>query len=93
MKNNFHKVRGKREFLFDDKELFMLSGGAIIICVLIFVLGFMVGQSLEEQSVASPLVAENAHLENELDPEERGSDLRSSHLRRSGAVFEPPWPR
>ncbi len=52
---NFHKVRGKREFLFDDKELYVLGGGAAIICVLIFVLGFMFGQSLQEQGVASPL--------------------------------------
>lgn len=54
---NFHKVRRKREFLFDDKELFILGGGAIIICILIFILGAMVGQTLQEQSVASPLVA------------------------------------
>jgi len=52
---NFHKVRGKREFLFDDKELYVLGGGAAVICVLIFVLGFMFGQSLQEQSVASPI--------------------------------------
>ncbi|GAK52559.1 hypothetical protein U14_03811 [Candidatus Moduliflexus flocculans] len=52
---NFHKVRGKREFLFDDKELYVLGGGAAVICVLIFVLGFMLGQSLQEPSVASPV--------------------------------------
>ena len=52
---NFHKVRGKREFLFDDKELYVLGGGAALICILIFVLGFMFGQSLQESSVASPI--------------------------------------
>ncbi len=67
---NFHKVRGKRELLFDDKELYMLGGGAIIICVLIFVLGLMIGQALEQQSVASPLVAETTLPENNLMMEE-----------------------
>ncbi|MBD3309108.1 hypothetical protein GF339_22095 [candidate division KSB3 bacterium] len=52
---NVHKIRGKREFLFDDRELIVLGGGALIICVLIFVLGVLVGQSLQEQSVAGPL--------------------------------------
>ncbi len=55
---NFHKVRKKRELLFDDKELFILSGGAIVICVLIFILGVMVGQSLQEQSIASPIATD-----------------------------------
>lgn len=73
---NFYKVRGKREFLFDDKELLMLGGGALIICGLIFILGFMVGQTLQEQSVASTLVAENYPgditelAENEIPPGE-----------------------
>lgn len=52
---NFHKVRGKREFLFDDRELVALGGGACIICVLIFVLGLLIGQGLGERSVVSAL--------------------------------------
>jgi len=64
MMKNFHKVRGKREFLFDDRELFVLGGGAVIICTLIFILGVMVGQSLEEQSVAGPLVTDNHVFDN-----------------------------
>ena len=36
---NFHKIRGKREFLFDDRELIVLGGGALVMCGLIFVLG------------------------------------------------------
>ena len=54
MKNS-HRFQGKRNFLFDDKELIMLGGGAVVICALIFVLGVMIGQSLEERSVASPI--------------------------------------
>ncbi len=52
---NFHKIRKKREFLFDDKELYALGFLTIIILLLMFTLGFMVGQTLEEQSVASTL--------------------------------------
>lgn len=61
---NVHKIRGKREFLFDDRELIILGGGALIICVLIFVLGFLVGQGLQEKSVASPLDSED-YMANE----------------------------
>lgn len=56
---NIHKIRGKREFLFDDKELIVLSGGALVICILIFVLGFLIGKDLQEQSVASPIDTES----------------------------------
>ena len=55
----------------------MLSGGAIIICFLIFVLGFMIGQSLEEQSVASTLVPENTLPEDELASGERSIDTNT----------------
>ncbi|PIE32756.1 hypothetical protein CSA56_14315 [candidate division KSB3 bacterium] len=75
MIKNFHKVRGKREFLFDDKELFILGGGAAVICVLILVLGIMIGQSLGEQSVASPLVAESSVFdEGDMTPEQLSFD-------------------
>jgi cell division septation protein DedD len=57
---NFHKVRGKREFLFDDRELIVLGSGAAIICLLIFILGLMVGQTFSEQSVAQTMPAEVA---------------------------------
>ena len=46
--------------MFDDKELIMLGGGAVAICALIFVLGVMIGQSLEERSVASPIRPEQS---------------------------------
>ena len=59
MKNS-HRFQGKRNFLFDDKELIMLGGGAVAICALIFVLGVMIGQSLEERSVASPIRPEQS---------------------------------
>lgn len=59
MKNS-HRFQGKRNFLFDDKELIMLGGGAVVICALIFVLGVMIGQSLEERSVASPIRPEQS---------------------------------
>ena len=60
---NFHKVRGKREFLFDDREILILGSGAVIICVLIFILGLMVGQTLSEQSEASPMVAQETSID------------------------------
>ena len=60
---NFHKVRGKREFLFDDRELLVLGSGAAIICVLIFILGLMVGQTLSEQSVAGTMPAQEAGVD------------------------------
>ena len=59
MKNS-HRFQGKWNFLFDDKELIMLGGGAVVICALIFVLGVMIGQSLEERSVASPIRPEQS---------------------------------
>ncbi len=49
---NVHKIRGKREFLFDDRELFVLGTGAAVICALIFVLGVLVGQGLQQNAVA-----------------------------------------
>lgn len=52
---NFHKVRGKREFLFDDRELIVLGVTTLIICVLIFVLGFQIGRDSQKETVASPL--------------------------------------
>lgn len=64
---NFHKVRGKREFLFDDRELLVLGSGAAIICVLIFILGLMVGQTLSEQSVASPMGMEETSIDVGID--------------------------
>lgn len=54
---NVHKIRGKREFLFDDRELFVLSFGAAIICVLIFVLGFLVGQGIQQNTLAQTMMA------------------------------------
>ncbi|GAK56271.1 sporulation related [Candidatus Vecturithrix granuli] len=54
---NFYKVRGKREFLFDDKELCALGGLTLLIFGLIFALGVMVGQGWQKESVASPLVS------------------------------------
>jgi len=71
---NFHKIRGKREFLFDDRELIVLGGGALVMCGLIFVLGFLFGQGIQEKSVASPLdskdallTAETASIEKEVN--------------------------
>jgi cell division septation protein DedD len=52
---NIHKIRGKREFLFDDKELIALSSGAVIIAGLIFILGFLVGQGVQQRTMASSL--------------------------------------
>lgn len=67
---NVHKIRGKREFLFDDRELFVLGSGAIIICALIFILGFLVGQGVEQNTLAETLVPEEslASAEFESDP-------------------------
>ncbi len=65
---NVHKIRGKREFLFDDRELIILGGGAFVICVLIFVLGFLIGQSLGEKSVASTLDSEDYMAKEEFTP-------------------------
>jgi cell division protein FtsN len=56
---NIHKIQGKREFLFDDRELVMLGGGVLVICLLIFALGFLVGKDWQEKSVASPLNSED----------------------------------
>lgn len=56
---NFYKVRGKREFLFDDKELCALGGLTVLILGLIFALGVMVGQGWQKESVASPLVSQS----------------------------------
>lgn len=55
---NIHKIRGKREFLFDDRELIVLGSGAVVICLLIFVLGFLIGQGVQDQAMASSLPAE-----------------------------------
>jgi cell division septation protein DedD len=63
---NVHKIRGKREFLFDDRELLVLGGGACVICVLIFVLGFLMGQGFQEKTIASPLNSED-YISNEED--------------------------
>jgi len=62
---NVHKIRGKREFLFDDRELFVLGTGAVIICALIFVLGFLVGQGIQQNAVAQSVDFMNPPL---LDP-------------------------
>lgn len=61
---NFHKVRGKREFLFDDREILILGSGAAIICLLIFVLGLMVGQTLSEKSMADPMIAQETSIDS-----------------------------
>lgn len=94
MKNNFHKVRGKREFLFDDKELFMLGGGAVTICILLFILGVMVGQSLEQQSVASPLGAEASYSEENFGLEESlpsdNAEMRAVDEQQESAAAPPP---
>ena len=52
---NVHKIRGKREFLFDDRELFILGSGAVVICVLIFILGLLIGQGMQENTLAQTL--------------------------------------
>ena len=62
---NVHKIRGKREFLFDDRELGFLGGGACVICVLIFILGLLIGQSLEERSMAGTLGSEDYAADEE----------------------------
>ncbi len=49
---NVHKIRGKREFLFDDRELLVLGSVAAVICTLIFVLGFLIGQGMEQSTLA-----------------------------------------
>lgn len=63
---NVHKFRGKREFSFDDKELAILGAGAVVICALLFVLGFLMGQGWQEESVASPLHDEPYLTERDL---------------------------
>jgi len=63
MKNFYNKVPGKREFLFDDKELVILTAGALLIGTLLFALGVMVGQTWQTTTVASPLTADSAPLE------------------------------
>lgn len=75
---NIHKIRGKREFLFDDREIAILSGGALIICALIFVLGFLVGQGIQEKTVASPLDGKNPAAAEEVTP--AGKDLNETAL-------------
>lgn len=72
---NFYKVRGKREFLFDDKELCALGGLTLLILGLIFALGVMVGQGWQKESVASPLVSPtdfSAEHFSEADQTEKG---------------------
>ena len=71
---NFYKVRGKREFLFDDKDLYLLGGLIIIILGLVFALGFAVGQDLQQEGVASPFVAENMDVGEELDITDQSFD-------------------
>ncbi len=68
---NVHKIRGKREFLFDDRELIILGGGACLICVLIFVLGLLVGQSLQETSMAKTLDRKEDLLSEDVTPAEQ----------------------
>ncbi|MDY0095482.1 MAG: SPOR domain-containing protein [Candidatus Vecturithrix sp.] len=60
---NFYKVRGKREFLFDDKELYALGGLTLLIFSLIFALGVMIGQEWQKESIASPLVPHSGFSE------------------------------
>ena len=68
---NLHKLQGKREFLFDDRELIAIGVGALFICILIFVLGFLLGKDFQEKSVASPLISENMKVQEEAAPVER----------------------
>lgn len=49
---NVHKIRGKREFLFDDRELLVLGSLSVVICALIFFLGLLVGQGMEQHTLA-----------------------------------------
>ncbi len=64
---NVHKIRKKREFLFDDKELYALGALTSIIFLLVFTLGFMVGQTWEEESVASPIAEGDYIPDDELE--------------------------
>lgn len=86
---NFYKVRGKREFLFDDKELYALGGLSLIILALVFSLGVMVGQGLQEESIASPLASHSNFSGEEFadsgqpemtDPTGNSSDSETSPL-------------
>jgi cell division protein FtsN len=63
---NMHKIRGKREFLFDDRELFVLGSGAVIICGLIFILGFLVGQGIQQNTLAQTMAAQTGGFEEPL---------------------------
>lgn len=76
MKSNVHKIRKKQAFVFDERELLLLGIGAGVICMLIFVLGLMVGSSIQEKSVASPLQAE--------DGMNMGDDVSSTNASNSG---------
>lgn len=81
---NFYKVRGKREFLFDDKELYALGGLSLIILVLVFSLGVMVGQGLQEESVASPLV-----LGSDFSGEEFADPEQAEMTEQTGESSDP----
>lgn len=85
---NMHKIRGKREFLFDDRELFVLGSGAAIICGLIFVLGFLVGQGIQQNTLAQTMTGQVESFEDPLltDIEPSTGDTDSS------PVFEDQEP-
>lgn len=85
---NFHKVRGKREFLFDDRELIGLGVTTFIICVLIFWLGFLLGQDLQKETVASPLEHEDFVSHEEVASLEK--EVSDTSHDASGAESSPP---
>ncbi len=93
---NFHKVRGKREFLFDDRELVVLGSGAAVICFLIFVLGFMVGQTFSEQGMAEVIssdlskIADNEAMEGDptFDDDDQSADIFDESEQRTAEVPE-----
>jgi DedD protein len=88
---NFHKVRGKREFLFDDRELIGLGVATLIICVLIFVLGFQIGRDSQKETVASPLENEAFMSQEEVASlESEESDTSSDTLVAKSSSPEVP---
>ncbi|MCP4397395.1 MAG: SPOR domain-containing protein [bacterium] len=89
---NFHKVQGKREFLFDDRELLVLGGGAAFICALVFILGLMVGQTLGEQSMASPMAAQEMSIatDSELGLDNSFSDGQTDFVDDTEQVADSP---
>lgn len=66
--------------MFDDRELLVLGTGAAVICGLIFVLGFLVGQGIEQNTLAqsiefteppppNPLLSDTVSMSNPDAPE------------------------